>query len=410
MNELLATARHTIGLGASHLRLSEATIDQLLRPDRVVEVTIPFKAGGSEGGDAPQLVTAWRVQHDLRRGVGKGGIRYSSEANRHEVEGLAATMSIKNAVVDLPFGGAKGGVRIDPKPLDDEDRRRLAGLLARALGTVVGPELDVIGPDVGTGALDMDAFTAAWSPESGDGSRDVAPPAVATGKSIENGGIEARTGATAAGCFEAIRVAVDRHDVGAGRVAIQGFGSVGRELARLLSEAGHPIVAVSDSSGGVYDSDGLDIETLAAHNADGDAITDSEVGDRIESMDVLRAEADIVVPAALQSVIDADLGDDIAGRLVVEAANAPTTVRGLDRLAARDIVVVPDVVANAGGVVGSWLEWRHNCGQGLPDDPKAAIRERVADATRCVWDRADAESIDLRTAAAGTAIERILDA
>lgn len=407
MSELRETAEFTLMAGAHHLRLSEHDIERLIRSDRELDVSFSFDTGSSR-----QVVRAWRVQHSLDLGPGKGGVRYSPAASLGEVRGLAMTMTIKNAVASLPFGGAKGAVQIDPGQLDDDLRTKLATELARRFGAFVGPQIDILGPDVGTGSVDMDGFVNAW--QDGFGSTDSdAGSAVATGKSIGNGGIDARTGATAAGCFEAIKVAREHLGLStSATVAIQGFGSVGRELARLLADDGHAIIAVSDSSGGRLDRDGLDVGRIIHAKENGSSIDESDLGDAIGSFDVLsKSGADIIIPAALQSVIDADVADAIEGSLVVEAANGPCTVAGLRRLARKGVVVVPDVTANAGGVVGSYFEWADNLGlDGGSEDPAQEIVDRLRETNQAMWKRSENDDVDLRTAAAAIALERILDA
>ncbi len=397
--DLLRTARHTITIGAQHLRLSEAETQRLLAADRQLAVafTIEFE-------DGPELVHAWRVQHDLARGPGKGGMRYASDVNLEEVTGLASIMSLKNSLAGLPFGGAKGGVSVDVGRLPDGGRAQLAERLGRAFGGFVGPRTDILGPDVGTGPNDMAAFTKAWQESMGSDSN-----AVATGKPMDAGGIEVRTGATALGCAQAIRVALERTDLDSGAsVAIQGFGSLGAELARLLSDDGHPIVAVSDSGGGIHDPDGLDIEAVAEAKKSDGSVTDAD-GEKMGSIDVLTVEADIVVPAALQAVIDADLADALQTKIVVEGSNAPSTVLGVERMTARGITVVPDFAANAGGVIGSFHEWKTNLGEAY-DDPRQDMIDRTRTLNESIWDRAEKDQVDLRTAAAAIAIEGILGA
>lgn len=395
---LLKSAQHTLALGAQHLRLSEADTRRLLAIERELGVTLTIDLG-----DGAELVSAWRVQHDLRRGPGKGGVRYSPDVDRDEVAALASIMSLKNSLADLPFGGAKGGVTIDPQRLDESDRDDLAERLARSFGRFVGPEIDILGPDVGTGPSDMAAFTASWQKVVGSHSN-----AVATGKPLDAGGIDVRTGATALGCAQAVRVALEQTDLDTtARVAIQGFGSLGAELARLLSQDGHPIVAVSDSGGGIHDPDGLDINAVVEAKKQGGSVT--AFGDRqIGSLDVLILEADIIVPAALQAVIDTDLADNLRAKLVVEGANAPSTVRGSERMHARGITVVPDFAANAGGVIGSFHEWKTNLEEGF-DDPEQDLTDRTRKLNESVWERSRADDTDLRTAAAAIAIEGILN-
>lgn len=360
-------------------------------------------------GGQQRLLSGWRIQHSRALGPGKGGLRYASSVNRDEVAGLATLMTLKNALASLPFGGAKGGVAVSAGEFDDDDRAAIAEALAEALSGVVGPDTDVLGPDVGTGAADMDRFAGAWAKVTGAESGR----AVATGKSLDAGGIELRTGATARGCLQAIRVARERSgiSVDAG-VAIQGFGSVGRELAELLADDGHSIVAVSDSSGGVHDPDGLDLSALAEAKDSGGSVTDVDAR-HMSSVDVLTVrDAAIVVPAALQAVVDVDVADRIHADLVVEAANGPSTLDGIRRLAHRNVTVVPDMAANAGGVIGSYHEWlaaledRACDGEGAEAD----LCARVETANIEMWDRAEADHVDLRTAASAIAVERVLDA
>lgn len=403
MHELLSTARVAITESAHHLGLSGHDVERLLRPEREIAVTLDVRTGGTR-----RLIPGWRVQHSTALGPGKGGMRWAPRVERDQVTGLAMLMSLKNALAGLPFGGAKGGLALDPTGLDVDDRVAVAIALAERLGTSVGPETDILGPDVGTGEEEMDAFAAAWGRATG-GSHS---RAVATGKSLDAGGIALRDGATARGCALAIRVARERLGIAPDcGVAIHGFGSVGRELASLLAGDGHAIVAVSDSGGGVHDPDGLDIELLADAKKAGRSVTD--VMERaMPSADVLAVEgAEIVVPAALQGVIDLDLADRVAARLVVEAANGPTTVDGHRRLAARNITVVPDIAANGGGVIGSYHEWRAGMGHDVhAENAEADLDRRVTEANDGTWDRALSDGVSLRTAAGAIAIERILAA
>lgn len=398
MSELLETARASLMAGARHLGLDADDIEKLVAPARVLDLTLPVTVGG-----ARRLLRAWRVQHNLLRGPGKGGVRYSTSVNRDEVIGLATVMTLKNALADLPYGGAKGGVCVDASTLDHEDRTAVAAALATALGRFVGPETDVLGPDVGTGAFDMDAFVSAW--QEAVGSESVA---VATGKSLERGGIELRSGATATGCLCAVRVARERLDLPAtSGVAIQGFGSVGRELARLLADDGHAIVAVADSGGGLASEHGLDLAELMELKADGRSVVEGS-GRRLAGHEVLsEASATVVVPAALQGVIDPGVADDITADLIVEAANAPTTADGIRRLRRKNVAVVPDIAANAGGVIGSYHEWKANREEAVEDAP-ADLTSRMTELNRSMWDRADCDGVELRTAAAAIALERVL--
>lgn len=398
---LLDVARHTLTAGAIHLGLSDSDRENLLAPDRTLSCSFAL-----ETDDGPEQVQAWRVQHNLRRGPGKGGVRYAADAELAEVTGLATIMTLKNALAELPFGGAKGAVRVDASSLTDTARAQLAEALAERFGAFVGPDTDILGPDVGTGPADMAAFARSWGALMG---REGA--GVATGKPIDEGGIELRTGATAAGCAGAIRVARNRVGLDqSATVAIQGFGALGRELALLLAADGHRIVAVSDSSGGLFAPDGLDVKALSEAKQAGTSVSDAEVdAEAIDSFDVLTSEADIVVPAALQAAIDPEVAKAMNTRLVVEGSNAPTTVAGIGVLKERGIPVVPDFAANAGGVVASWHEWRTNLGDPC-NDAKADLEQRLVRINEQSWDRSEQDGVDLRTAAAAIAIERVLEA
>lgn len=397
MNSLLAAAREAMVTGAEHLGLAAGRIERLLAPERTVEMTLPVEVGGRQ-----RLLTAWRVQHDRTLGPGKGGMRYSSTVDRDELTGLATLMTLKTALAGLPFGGAKGGVRVDAGNLDRDDRRQIAHTLAQRLDRFVGPDTDILGPDVGTGPDDMGDFATGWKQHTGSSSC-----AVATGKPLESGGIEARTGATARGCAAAIEVAVVRMGLASdARVAIQGFGALGRNLALRLHAQGYRVVAVSDSRGGIADPAGLDIGAVADAKKLTGSVTGG-VGEIVDSIDVLAIDADIVVPAALQSVIDVDLADRVRAPLVVEGSNSPATPSGLRRLGARDITVVPDFAANAGGVIGSYHEWQANRGRAEPD-PIGDISERVRRLNNAMWDRARDHGLDLRAAAAADAVGRIV--
>lgn len=396
MDPLLEAAHFSIRVGARHLGMGDADIDRLLAPERRLEVAMSVDLGGPRS-----LVRAWRVQHNLSRGPGKGGLRYSSEVTADEVTGLAGIMTLKNALADLPFGGAKGGVRIDGRSLDADQRAAVAESLADSFGEFVGPDLDILGPDVGTGPGDMAAFSAAWRRATGSSSN-----AVATGKPVEDGGLTLRNGATARGCHRSIDVALEHMEFdGEATVAIQGFGNVGQHLARLLVDDGHRVVAVSDSQGGIADDDGLDLDAVTEAKRVHGSVT-AGPGRRIGAAEVLTTSADVVVPAALAGAIDQHIAGDLDTRLVVEASNAPTTVAAMGELAARGVLVVPDIAANAGGVVGSYHEWAANTGD-PQDDPEGDLDGRLDALNRAMWNRAHDDGIDLRTAAAALAIERI---
>lgn len=390
---LLSGARQTYDLGFDHLGVDRSVRDDLWEPEHVGDVDVEY-----EGIDGPSTATAWRVLHSSRRGPGKGGIRFAPDTDVGEVCGLAALMTLKCALADLPFGGAKGGVRVDPTTIDDPST--FAERVAASLLPLVGPHRDVVGPDVGTGPDEMLAFVEAATGEYGDEAS-----AVATGKPLDRGGVELRDGATAAGVKIAIDAAVERMGGGERRVAIQGFGSVGRELARLLVDDGFVVVAASDSSGTVADPDGLDPAAIARRKDDYGSFAGADLvaGD----VDALTVDCDIVVPCALEGAIDASTARALMAGIVVEGANGPTDVEARGILTDRNVLVVPDFLANAGGVTASYYEWAVNLGQIDPMRIDDGFRRRLVDANETVWTFAEREGVDLRTAASAVAIERI---
>jgi glutamate dehydrogenase/leucine dehydrogenase len=385
---VLAAATDAVHRAAAHLGHHPVEAARAVAPDRVVAVTLPHPVSG-----AP--LTGWRAQHRTTPAPAKGGLRVRADVTRDEVVGLATLMTIKAALLDLPFGGAKGGIAVDARPLGDAARVALSTAYARALTGVIGGDVDVLGPDVGTGAREMDAVAEALD-----------DPAAATGKSLDAGGIPVRTGATALGVREAVRATVERTGRGVGRVAIEGFGAVGAELAELLADDGWTLVAASDSRGAVVDADGLDVGRLRADKDESGRVDGGDDTRRRPTGEVRSADCDVVVLAALQASVDAVAADRVRAPVVVEGANAPVTVDGDRRLAQRGTLVVPDCLANAGGVATSWLEWRH---ARSPLDAEAAMADEVVPCLRRAnartWDRADADGVELRIAATAVALE-----
>lgn len=394
---LRSAARRAFDLAFDHLRIPDADRHALWTPERVVEIAVELP---DYEGDRGRIVTGWRVRHSSRRGPGKGGVRFAPSVGRREVEGLAALMSLKCALLDLPFGGAKGGVRIDARRLESEQVADLAALVAEALAPVLGPHDDIVGPDVGSGPDEMMAFVRALEKDHGR-----LALAAATGKPLDQGGIALREGATAKGAKIALDTAIERSGGSGRRVSIQGFGSLGRGLAELLVDDGYTIVAVSDSTGTVHDPDGLDIADIASAKEDTGSFADAELVD--DDADSLTVDCDILVPSALEGAIDADVAGRLVAAVVVEGANGPTTVDALDVLAERDILVVPDFLANAGGVTASYYEWAVNLDRIAADEVEGPFQERVRRANDDVWADAESAGIDLRTAAASIALGRI---
>ncbi|HXG09540.1 MAG TPA: Glu/Leu/Phe/Val dehydrogenase [Gemmataceae bacterium] len=339
-------------------QLKRGLIEFLKRPARTV--TLEFPVEMSDG--SVRTFTGHRVLHSRVRGPGKGGIRYHPDVTVDEVRALAAWMTWKCAVIDVPFGGAKGGVACNPKELSEADLRKITRRYISDLGDLIGPHTDIPAPDVYT-----DAQTMAWIYDTYammHPGRNNLP--VVTGKPLDIGGSHGRNEATARGCLYCCRRALSRalvpglEDVAGTRVAIQGFGNAGATAARLFHEAGARIIAVSDSRGGVYREAGLDVDAVARHKAAGGSVVGTPGTRTISNEELLTLECDILIPAALENQIRRDNAAEVKARLIVEAANGPTTPAADRILADRGIPVLPDILANSGGVCVSYFEWVQN--------------------------------------------------
>jgi glutamate dehydrogenase (NAD(P)+) len=384
-------------------------------------------------GGAVQNFAGYRVLHSQVRGPGKGGLRYHPDVTADEVRALASWMTWKTAVVDVPFGGAKGGVVCNPRELSKIELRRITRRYVSDLGENLGPHTDIPAPDVNT-----NAETMAWVYDTYDmmhqGTNN--RPAV-TGKPVDLGGSLGRTEATARGILSATRTALRRgvveglDDVPEATVAVQGFGNVGAISARLFDEAGATVVAVSDSQGGAYTPDGLDPEAARVHKQETGAVVGLDGSETISNEELLTVPCDILVPAALENQIHADNAPDVRARFVVEGANGPTTTAADQILFERGIPVLPDILANAGGVTVSYFEWVQNIENEQWDleTVNEKLRRKMRRATKAVLDRKQdidhsvkaasngsrsrggplPKSVDLRTAAMAHAVRRVAD-
>jgi glutamate dehydrogenase/leucine dehydrogenase len=388
MDAMLEMGWRQVLRAAHHLEWSSNRLHRFLAPERVTEVSVT-------NPDTGDVVKALRVQHSTDRGPAKGGVRMTSAVTRTEVEALALFMTLKTATAGLPLGGGKGGIVIDAGDLDDDDRGVLAGRVAQVLAPVIGPDADVLGPDVGTGEAEMLAIDQAWRKATGRSG------SAATGKPLDAGGLSLRQGATARGLEIVFDSLADRRSLdGSLRFAVHGFGSVGRGIAERLCQKGHVLVGAADSGGAVIDPDGLDLDSLTERKQSGGSVADGDTA----STAVLDVECDVLIPAALQGVIDQAVAERIAASIVLEGANGPCTWAGSEVLRARGITVVPDILANSGGVSASWEEMTD---PGDRDDD-AVVEQRFEDRLRqaCerVWETADAEQFDYRTAATVVAL------
>jgi len=330
----------------------------LFQPEKIVTVSLPIEMDDG----FVHTFQGYRVVHNTVRGPGKGGIRFHPSVDADEVKALATWMTWKCALVDIPFGGAKGGVNCDPTNLSTHEKRRIARRFIAALGDNIGPHTDIPAPDMYT-----DAQTMAWIYDTynmmhpGQNSLPVV-----TGKPLDLGGIPGRATATARGSFFVAEHFIEigampgTSKVDGVRVAIQGFGNAGRHAARIFAEAGATIVAVSDTRGGVTDPKGLDVAAVEAHKDESGTVVGALDNGKLTPGEVLEVECDILIPAAMENQITEDNAPRINTKLILEAANGPTTPRADEILAERDIQLLPDILANAGGVVVSYFEWIQN--------------------------------------------------
>ncbi len=397
-------ARLQFDAAAELLGLSDSMQDQLRMPFREVAVHVPVLMGDG----SVRSFMGYRVQHNGARGPTKGGIRYHPDVDREEVQGLAALMTWKTALLDLPYGGAKGGIPVDPGELQRFELERLTRKFTERTALALGPYRDIPAPDMGT-----DAQVMAWLLDEYSGKRGYSP-AVVTGKPVSLGGSLGRDEATGRGVLITMQEAARDYSLpweGA-RASIQGFGNVGGHLATLLHEQGVRVVAVTDAWGGVLNEDGLDVPALHEHADRSGSVAEFPEAEPLNDYGFWRVPCDYLVPAALGSVITKeDNVADLDCRMVVEAANAPTTPIADKILEERGIPVVPDILANAGGAVVSYFEWTQNLQQlrWEIEAVREALKKKMVAAYRNVAETARERTISLRTAAYLIAVERVAE-
>jgi len=401
--DLHRLALHAIDNAADELGLADWVRVTLHQPERSLAVQVPYRADD----DSIRVVPGYRVAHSMARGPAKGGTRFHPDVTATEVAGLATLMSVKTAVVDLPLGGGKGGITVDPKQLSEAELESLTRSYTRAVAHSIGPGLDVPAPDVNTGQRHMDWMADEFARVTGR-----PQPGVVTGKSVAAGGSLGRDTATAAGCRTVVTASARRMDLPPdARVVIQGFGNAGAHLAAMLAADGFRVVGVSDSRGAIHDPRGLDIAGVAATKAAHGSVIhhDAEV---IGPADLLALDCEILVPAALEGAIDGAEAERVRARLVAEAANGPVTDRADAILHDRGITVVPDVLASAGGVTVSCFEWQQNQREERWSARHVADRleQRMQRSLDDLWAVAAARDLDLRTAAMVLGVGRIATA
>ncbi|HWH23351.1 MAG TPA: Glu/Leu/Phe/Val dehydrogenase [Candidatus Limnocylindria bacterium] len=398
-------AQQQFDLAADRLNLDPGLRQVLREPRR--ELTVHFPVKMDDG--TVQVFTGYRVQHNLGRGPAKGGIRYHQDVTLDEVKALAMWMTWKCAVVGIPYGGGKGGVVVDPKKLSRREVENLTRRFTTEIEVLIGPERDIPAPDVNTNAQTM-----AWIMDTYSMHQGFTVPGVVTGKPISLGGSEGRNEATARGCVYTV-VEAARHlqlDLEGARVVVQGFGNAGAIAARLMVGEGSTIVAVSDSSGGVYNPDGLDIERVVSWKAEHGTVVGFPGAREVSNSELLELECEVLIPAALENQITASNADRISARIVAEAANGPTTPEADDVLHQRGVFIIPDILCNAGGVTVSYFEWVQDLNRDHWSEQtvNAKLLDIMTRAFAETVEMADKEQVNTRMAAYLLAVERVASA
>ncbi|HEV7968281.1 MAG TPA: Glu/Leu/Phe/Val dehydrogenase [Candidatus Acidoferrales bacterium] len=343
-------AQMQFDMAAEYLKLDPGLRQILRTPKRVMEVSVPVKMDNGQ----TKVFTGFRVQHNVSRGPAKGGLRYHPNVTLDEVKALAAWMTWKTATVNLPYGGAKGGIVCDPKRMSKGELERMTRRYAAEIQPIIGPEVDIPAPDVYT-----DSQTMAWIMDTYAMTVGHAAPGVVTGKPVSIGGSEGRTDATGRGVLYVVEEAckVKKINLRGATVAIQGFGNVGSAVARLFAEKKAKIVAISDSRGGVHNPRGIDPLRALRYKERSGTVVGMPGASRISNDELLALKCDILIPAALENVITLHNADQIKAKIVAEAGNGPTTPHADEILSRKGVFVVPDILANAGGVTVSYFEW-----------------------------------------------------
>lgn len=400
----------TIKKAAGVLGLEESDYIATMYPERELKVAVPVRMDDG----TVRVFEGYRIQHSSSRGPCKGGMRFHPDVDMDEVKALAAWMTFKCAVVGIPYGGAKGGVRVDPNELSRAELERLTRRYTAMIAPIIGPEKDIPAPDVNTNGEIM-----GWVMDTYSMLKGYAIPGVVTGKPLEIGGSLGRTEATGRGVMITAReifkkMGIDPKDV---RVSVQGMGNVGSVSAKLLDELGCTVVAVSDVSTGLYKETGLDIQDILRFLSAGGRGTllkdyKAEGVKHISNREVLTCDVDVLVPAALENQINEEVAPDIKAKIIVEAANGPTTVEGDAILEKMGVVVVPDILANAGGVVVSYFEWVQNLQSLLWDEEEIikSLNSIMCRAIDEVYDLHQQKGITMRTSAYSLALKKLVAA
>jgi len=400
-----AVAQQQFDLAADRLNLDPGLRRVLREPRR--ELTVHFPVHMDDG--TVQVFTGYRVQHNLGRGPAKGGIRYHQDVSLDEVKALAMWMTWKCAVVGIPYGGGKGGVVVDPKKLSLKAVEALTRQLTTEISVLIGPERDIPAPDVNTNAQIM-----AWMMDTYSMHQGYTVPGIVTGKPISLGGSEGRNEATARGCVFTV-VEAARHlgiDLAKATVVVQGFGNAGAIAARLMRDEGSTVIAVSDSTGGIHNPAGLDVDRVIAWKSEHGTVQGFPGSRDVTNAEILEIECDVLIPAALENQITALNAANIKTKIIGEAANGPTTPEADEILASRGIFLIPDILCNAGGVTVSYFEWVQDLNRDHWSEEvvNAKLREIMVRAFNETLAMSKREEVHMRTAAYLVAVKRVADA
>ncbi len=396
-NPTSAAYKHAI----KELGLKPNIANTLEMPDRELTVEVPFRKDNGE----MESVLGFRVQHNNTRGPFKGGIRYHEHVDIEEVRSLATLMTWKTSLLDIPYGGGKGGIGVDPSKYSRTELERMSRNFFRAIDPIIGVNIDIPAPDVNTNAQVMSWFMDEYSQTHGY------TPAIVTGKPLELGGSEGREAATGRGTAVITRETADKWGIELknAKVVIQGFGNVGSYAAKFLHEYGCKIIGVSDVTGGLFDADGLDIPSLFEHNSKNRTIDGFKQGKKISNDELLALECDFMIPAALGSAINKSNVDSLNCKVIVEAANGPVTGDAANKLWDRKIGIIPDILTNAGGVTVSYFEWVQNLQQfkWTEDDVNAKLETKMVNAFNEVFELREKNNVPMRIASFMVAIDRV---
>ena len=387
------------------MNMEQLVLERLRHCKRILTVSVPVRMDDG----SLKVFEGYRIQHNLDRGPAKGGIRFHPQVSLDEVKALAFWMTMKCSVVNLPYGGAKGGIICDPKKMSIGEIERMTRRYTTEISIIIGPDKDIPAPDVNTNAQIM-----GWVMDTYSMSVGYSCPGVVTGKPIDIGGSLGRNEATGRGVFYVTRelAAVRGFDLRKAPVAIQGFGNVGSNAAKVFAEHGCKVVGVSDVGGGLYDAKGLDIDDIMAYRAKHDTIAGYSKAEAVDADKFVEVPCDILIPAAMENTITAENAPRIQAKYVIEGANGPTSNEADRILHARGVMVVPDILANAGGVTVSYFEWVQDIQAYFWSEKEinARLQDIIVKAFRDVYETAQKEKVDMRLAAFMVGLTRLAKA